>query len=99
MNERSISNNLTSTIEDNYMLHSLIVDFHSLNNLSKPNTIMNSISNSCNVVQSKAEHAPLNEFSKNNNILSRTFPDLFLLGYSCNKKGPLAKRQIKHLLH
>ena len=81
------------------MPHSLIVDFDSPNNSSKPNTIINSTSNLCNVVQSKAEHAPLNEFSENDDILSGAFPDLFPLGYSCNKKGPLAKQQIKHLLY
>ena len=98
-NESSISNNLTSTIEDSCMLHSLIVDFDSLNNSSKPNTITNSISNLCNVVQSKAKNAPLNEFFENDDILSRVFLDLFPLGYSCNKKGPLAKQKTEYLLH
>ena len=81
-NESSISNNLTSTIEDSCMLHSLIVDFDSLNNLSKP-----------------AEQVTFNKSSENNYVLSRVFLDLFPLGYSCNEKEPLPKRQVKHLLH
>ena len=84
--ESSISNNLTSTIEDNYTPHSLIVDFDSSNNSFKLNNIINSMSNSCNVIQSKAKHTPLNEFSENDDVLSRAFLNLFLLGYSCSKK-------------
>ena len=68
-------------------------------NSCKPNTIINSTFNSCNVAQLKAEHNSLNKFSENDDVLSGAFPDSFSLGYSCNKKGALAKRQIKHLLY
>ena len=90
-NGNNIFSNATSTIEDNSMPNSIVVDFDNLNDSPTPNAIIDSMSSLRNVAKSKSENVPLNEFAENKDILSGAFPDLFLLGYSFNKKGPLSK--------